>query len=156
ARRRRRVTARVSIRPPDKRLLDPDDPPPSRGSLTRDVMAPPRSTRRPSKQSSGVYFETWRRNHRQARVIGRNPAARRRQPAQRHAGSYRETQSINRAYTIHRARFTSCNHVRTKEFSTASKILHGPRGTKERSHLIHVISFYATKYYEKRTKKDNK
>ncbi|KYN38561.1 hypothetical protein ALC56_07044 [Trachymyrmex septentrionalis] len=41
ARRRRRVTARVSIRPSDKRLLDPDDP-----------------------------------------VIGRNPAARRHQPAQ--------------------------------------------------------------------------
>lgn len=116
ARRRRRVTARVSIRPPDKRLLDPDDP-------TRSLVARLHATLwlllgRPvetkfwhvlrdleTQPSSGAH-------HREESRSTSSPAS---------AATYRKLpeklRSINGAYG---ARFTSY-HKGAKAFSTAAK-----------------------------------
>lgn len=129
ARRRRRVTARVSIRPPDKRLLGSWRPPLSRGSLTRDVMAPPWSTRR-----NKVLACTSRLGD--ATVAGRRASSGGiphvlASPAQRHVRSYRETRNI------HRARFTSCSH---KRILTAPKTLYAEARAMRSDLFFHGIS----------------
>jgi len=110
ARRRRRVTARVSIRLPDKRLLDPDDLAMVRSvslflslilssdSLTRDVTVP-RSTRR-----NKVLACTWRLWDATRTGRARHWEESRNMPSP--ASAPRTCRKLSRN-TMHRAQFTS-------------------------------------------------